>query len=45
MGTNIDEESPEEDAPALTDEQKAELDYRLAKYAQNPADVIPWQQV
>lgn len=38
-------ESLEADAPALTDEQRAELDYRLAKYARNPSDVIPWEQV
>jgi putative addiction module component (TIGR02574 family) len=31
--------------PALTDEQRAELDHRLAKYERNPSDVIPWEQV
>jgi len=38
-------ESLEADAPELTDEQRAELDYRTAKYAQNPSDVIAWEQV
>jgi putative addiction module component (TIGR02574 family) len=38
-------ESLEADAPAPTDEQRAELDYRVAKYEQNPSDVIPWEQV
>lgn len=30
---------------ALTDEQRAELDRRIAKYEQNPSDVIPWEEV
>ena len=38
-------ESLEADAPALTDEQRAELNYRVAKYEQNPSDVIPWEHV
>ena len=38
-------ESLESDAFALTDEQRAELDYRVAKYEENPSDVIPWEQV
>ena len=38
-------ESLEADAPALTDEQRAELDYRVAKYEQNPSDVISWEHV
>jgi putative addiction module component (TIGR02574 family) len=38
-------ESLEADTPALTDEQRAELDYRVAKYEQNPSDVIAWEQV
>ena len=29
----------------LTEEQRAELDYRLARYEQSPSDVIPWEQV
>ena len=33
------------DALALTDEQRAELDDRVAKYEENPSDVIPWEQV
>jgi putative addiction module component (TIGR02574 family) len=38
-------ESLEADTPALTDEQRAELDYRVARYERNPSDVIPWEQV
>jgi len=38
-------ESLEADAVALTDEQRAELDYRIARHEQNPSDVIPWEQV
>jgi putative addiction module component (TIGR02574 family) len=29
----------------LTEEQKAELDRRLAEHAQNPTSAIPWEQV
>jgi putative addiction module component (TIGR02574 family) len=38
-------ESLEANAPALTDEQRAELDHRVGKYEQNPSDVIAWEQV
>jgi putative addiction module component (TIGR02574 family) len=38
-------ESLEADGPVLTKEQQEELDYRVARYEQNPADVIPWEQV
>ncbi len=38
-------ESLEADAVSLTDAQRAELDYRISRYEQNPSDVIPWQQV
>ena len=38
-------ESIEADIPVLTDEQRAELDYRVARYERNPSDVIPWEQV
>ena len=38
-------ESLESEALALTDEQRVELDYRVAKYEENPSDVIPWEQV
>ena len=31
--------------PALTDEQKAELDRRLADHLANPDDVVPWSEV
>ncbi len=35
----------EAQAPALTGEQSAELDRRLANYEQNTSSVIPWEQV
>ena len=38
-------ESLEADSASLTDAQRAELNYRIARHEQNPADVIPWQQV
>jgi putative addiction module component (TIGR02574 family) len=38
-------ESLEAETLALTDEQRAELDYRAAKYEQNPSDVMSWEQV
>ncbi len=38
-------ESLEADSLSLTDEQRAELDYRVARHEQNPSDVIPWEQV
>ena len=38
-------ESLEADAVSLTDAQRAEFDYRITRHEQNPADVIPWQQV
>ena len=38
-------ESLEADPPALTDEQRVELDYRVAGYEQNPSDVISWEHV
>lgn len=38
-------ESLEADAVSLTDAQRAEFDYRIARHEQNPSDVIPWQQV
>jgi putative addiction module component (TIGR02574 family) len=38
-------ESLEADPPPLTDDQRAELDYRVARYEQNPSNVIPWEQV
>ena len=31
--------------PALTDEQNAELDRRLADHLANPDDVVPWSEV
>ena len=38
-------ESLEADSASLTDAQRAELDYRIARHEQNPADVVPWEQV
>jgi putative addiction module component (TIGR02574 family) len=38
-------ESLEADSASLTDEQRAELDRRIAHHEQNPSDVIPWEQV
>jgi Putative addiction module component len=35
----------EADAARLTDAQRAELDYRIARHARNPLDVISWEQV
>ena len=38
-------ESLEADALSLTDAQRAELDHRIERHEQDPADVIPWQLV
>ena len=38
-------ESLEADAASLTDAQRAELDYRIARHEQNNSDVISWEQV
>jgi putative addiction module component (TIGR02574 family) len=38
-------ESLEADAATLTDEQRAELDRRIAHHERNPSDVIPWEQI
>ncbi len=38
-------ESLETETPALTDAQRTELDDRVATYKQNPAAIIPWEQV
>jgi putative addiction module component (TIGR02574 family) len=38
-------ESLEADAVSLTDEQRAELDHRIAQHEQNPSDVVSWEQV
>jgi putative addiction module component (TIGR02574 family) len=38
-------ESLEADAVSLTDEQREELDHRIARHEQNPSTVIPWEQV
>ncbi len=39
------EKYDEADAPPLTGAQRVELDYRVARYEQNPSDVAPWEQV
>jgi len=36
-------ESLESDPLPLSAEQRGELDYRVARYRENPADVIPWE--
>lgn len=38
-------ESLEADPPALADDQRAELDHRVAGYERNPSNVISWEQV
>jgi putative addiction module component (TIGR02574 family) len=38
-------ESLEADSVSLTDAQRAELAYRIARNEQNPSNVIPWEQV
>ena len=38
-------ESLEADALSLGDEQRAELDRRIARHEQNPSDVVPWESV
>jgi putative addiction module component (TIGR02574 family) len=38
-------ESLEADSYGLTDEQRAELDFRVACYERDPSDVVPWEQV
>ena len=38
-------ESLEADEVPLTEAQRAELDYRIARHEQNPSDVIPWERV
>jgi putative addiction module component (TIGR02574 family) len=38
-------ESLEADLVSLTNAQRAELDYCIARHDQNPSNVIPWEQV
>jgi putative addiction module component (TIGR02574 family) len=38
-------ESLESDLPALSAEQRGELDYREKQYRENPAGVLPWEQI
>jgi putative addiction module component (TIGR02574 family) len=42
---DTERESLEADAGSLTDAQRAELDYRIARHEQDPSDIIPWEQV
>ncbi len=38
-------ESLDGEATSLTEAQRTELDYRVARYERNSSDVIPWEQV
>jgi putative addiction module component (TIGR02574 family) len=38
-------ESLDKDDLPLTEDQRRELDYRIARHEQNPSDVTPWEQV
>jgi putative addiction module component (TIGR02574 family) len=38
-------ETLEADPCGLTGEQQAELDLRVARYEQDPSEVVPWEQV
>jgi len=38
-------ESLEADASSLTEAQREELDYRIARHEENPSNVVPWEQV
>jgi putative addiction module component (TIGR02574 family) len=38
-------ESLEADSASLTDAQRDELDYRIARQAQNASNLIPWEEV
>ena len=38
-------ESLDADGLSSTETQRTELDSRIARHEQNPADVIPWEQV
>lgn len=38
-------ESLDMDDLPLTEDQRRELDDRIARHEQNPSDVIPWEQV
>lgn len=38
-------ESLDKDDLPLTEDQRRELDNRIARHEQNPSDVIPWEQV
>ncbi len=38
-------ESLESDLPAFSAEQRGELDYREGRYRENPAGVLPWEQI
>lgn len=38
-------ESMDAGSLTLTESQRTELDARIARYEQDPSDVIPWRQV
>ena len=38
-------ESLDKDDLPLTEDQRRELDDRIARHEQNPSDVVPWEQV
>jgi putative addiction module component (TIGR02574 family) len=38
-------ESLDKDNLPLTEDQRRELDHRIARHEQNPSDVIPWEEV
>ncbi|HXX01465.1 MAG TPA: addiction module protein [Candidatus Acidoferrales bacterium] len=38
-------QSLEADAASLTDSQRAELDFRIARHEKDPSNVLPWEQV
>jgi putative addiction module component (TIGR02574 family) len=38
-------ESLETDAQSLTEAQRSELDFRIARFEKHPSNVIPWEKV
>jgi putative addiction module component (TIGR02574 family) len=38
-------ESLEADSSSLTEAQRAELDFRIARHEKDPSNVVPWEQV
>jgi putative addiction module component (TIGR02574 family) len=41
----LDSIAEEQQAPALTDAQRTELERRIAVSKANPANVIPWEEI